>query len=73
MRKMMIRTLLACCFMCTAAAANAFSIPPKQPPGGPGGGHHGAPFDGGISLLIAAGAAYGAKKAYNKRMAEKTT
>lgn len=65
--------LLACCFTCLALAANAFSIPPKTPPGQPGQpGNHGAPFDGGISLLIAAGAAYGAKKAYNKRMAEKT-
>lgn len=62
--------LFACCFMCSAFVANAFSIPPKHLPSNPG--HHGAPFDGGISLLIAAGAAYGAKKAYNKRMTEKS-
>lgn len=29
------------------------------------------PFDGGLSLLIGAGIAYGAKKAYDKRKKEK--
>ena len=48
-------------------AASALNIPPKTNPGNPG--HHGAPFDGGASLLIAAGVAYGIKKAYNKRKA----
>jgi hypothetical protein len=45
-------------------------IPPKppRPPKPPKGGHHNAPFDGGISLLLVAGAAYGIKKAYNKKL-----
>lgn len=30
-----------------------------------------APFDGGVSLLVAAGVAYGLKKANDKRKAEK--
>lgn len=30
------------------------------------------PLDGGLSMLIAAGVAYGAKKAYDKRKGEKT-
>jgi hypothetical protein len=34
--------------------------------GGPGGDPD-APIDGGLSLLIAAGVGYGAKKAYDKR------
>jgi hypothetical protein len=29
------------------------------------------PFDGGLSMLIAAGVAYGAKKAYDKRKKDK--
>lgn len=63
----MMRMLIACCITCTALVANAQRKPfPDRPI------RHGAPFDGGISLLIAAGAAYGAKKAYNKRMAEKS-
>ena len=68
MRKITVRILLAGALTCSALMANALSIPPKPVPPKPG--HHGAPFDGGISLLIAAGAAYGAKKAYNKRKAE---
>ncbi|HWB26688.1 MAG TPA: hypothetical protein VG738_14935, partial [Chitinophagaceae bacterium] len=35
-------------------------------PGGPG-GDPGAPIDGGISLLVAAGIGYGAKKARDAR------
>lgn len=68
MKKIKVKILLASCLTCVAVAANAFSIPPKPVPSNPG--HHGAPFDGGASLLIAAGIAYGAKKAYQKRKAE---
>ncbi len=35
------------------------------PPGGGGGA--GAPIDGGITLLLGAGASYGIKKLYNKK------
>ena len=40
-----------------------------QPPAGGGGG--GAPIDGGLSILLASGAAYGAKKLYNNHKAKK--
>ena len=69
MKKISMKILLTCCLTCAVAAANGFSFPPKHKPGKPG--HHGAPFDGGLSLLIAAGVAYGAKKAYNRHNAEK--
>lgn len=39
-----------------------------QMPGGPGGDPDSEiPIDGGLGLLVAAGIAYGAKKAYDKR------
>ena len=42
-------------------------------PGDPGPGPVGAPFDGGITMVIAAGVAYASKKAYDKRKADKTS
>ena len=69
MRKITIKFLLSGCLACCALVANGFSYPPRYKPTKPG--HHGVPFDGGASLLIAAGVAYGVKKAYNKRGAEK--
>jgi hypothetical protein len=69
MRKIQMRIMLAGCFTCCALIANGFSVPPK-PVKPPIGGNHGAPFDGGASLLVAAGVAYGVKKAYNKRTAK---
>jgi hypothetical protein len=43
-------------------------MPLLAQPGGPGGDPDVAvPIDGGVSLLVAAGIAYGAKKAYDKR------
>lgn len=44
-----------------------------QPPVGEGGGGDttDAPFDGGVSLLVAAGVAYGVKKVHEKKKAEK--
>lgn len=45
-----------------------FVMPLLAQPGGPGGDPDAEiPIDGGIGLLIAAGVAYGAKKAYDKR------
>lgn len=41
-----------------------------QMPGDPGTDPDEIPIDGGLSLLIAAGVAYGAKKAYDKRKKE---
>ncbi len=45
-----------------------------QPPGGPDGDDtldNPIPFDGGVSLLVAAGIAYGLKKAHEKKKANK--
>jgi hypothetical protein len=39
----------------------------SRPPGGGGGVGAGAPIDGGLSLLIGAGASYGIKKLYKKK------
>ncbi len=59
------KVLLVAFFTCSAVMANAFSFPPKRK--GPKSGHVGAPFDGGVTLLVAAGLAYGLKKAYDRR------
>ncbi|MBW7892188.1 MAG: hypothetical protein H3C48_14440 [Chitinophagaceae bacterium] len=49
-----------------------FATPLPAQPGGPGGDPDAEiPIDGGIGLLIAAGVAYGAKKAYDKRKSDK--
>lgn len=55
--------LLATLLTCTTLVLQA-----QGGPGGPGGDPDPAiPFDGGISLVIAAGVAYAAKKGYDKR------
>ena len=53
-------------------SASAFAQPSGNPPGGPSGSTDPPcwpppciPVDGGISVLIALGAAYGSKKAYD--------
>jgi hypothetical protein len=69
MKKTLLRTTMVCAIICYAFTSKALDIPPKG--GNPGGGgHHDAPFDGGASLLLAAGAVYGIKKAYNRRKQE---
>ena len=45
-------------FLASAGSVNQWCPPPTT---------HGAPFDGGLSLLIAAGIGYASKKAYDKR------
>ena len=42
-----------------------------QPPGGDDDDVTDVPFDGGVSLLVAAGIGYGLKKAHDKKKAEK--
>jgi hypothetical protein len=66
MKKISLKLGLVCMLSCTAMISYALTIPPK---GGGGGhpGHTNAPFDGGASLLIAAGVAYGVKKARDSR------
>ena len=49
------------CMLCVTAYAQ---IPPPPPPAGP---PVQTPLDGGVILLAVAGAAYGAKKVYNKK------
>jgi hypothetical protein len=64
MKKITLKIVLVTVLTSCAMISNAFTPPPK-PPKTPG--HTNAPFDGGASLLIAAGVAYGIKKAYNRR------
>jgi hypothetical protein len=59
----------------------AFADGPPPPPSGhgnsgnatPPSGGGGAPIDGGLSILLALAAAFGAKKVYDIRKKEKTT
>jgi hypothetical protein len=48
-----------------------FPVLAHAAPGDPGPGPVGAPFDGGITMVIAAGVAYASKKAYDKRKMDK--
>jgi len=67
MKKMVIATLLTISLGCLSFYSFALRPPPRGPGKGTPPGKQNAPFDGGASLLIAAGAAYGAKKAYDRR------
>lgn len=52
-----------------------FALEMKAQPPGPGGGQGdppGIPIDGGLSILLAAGAAYGGKKIYDMSKDEET-
>ena len=61
---MKLKTLLtAVIFVCALGYAPSLKAQP-DPGGDP---DTEVPIDGGVSLLIAAGVAYGAKKAYDKR------
>lgn len=62
MRNNLIRKIIPFAAMTVLAALPVLAIAQ----GGPGGDPD-APIDGGLSLLIAAGVGYGAKKAYDKR------
>jgi hypothetical protein len=75
MKKNTMKFLLTGAFICFALASEAMSFPRKsskqpKPPVTENPGHHNAPFDGGLSLLLAAGVTYGINKAYKKRKAE---
>jgi len=62
--KKSIRTFLVICMIVSSGALFAQPGPPTGPPcGGPFG--PACPIDGGVSLLIAAGLAYGGKKSYD--------
>ena len=63
----LVHLLFVVLLTCTVSLANA------QGPGGPGGPGPdpdpgtSVPFDGGLSLVVAAGIAYAAKKGYDKK------
>lgn len=63
-------------FACTSFASARQTLPPCEDgsipePGGDCVDNPAVPIDGGASLLIAAGVAYGLKKAYDKRKQDK--
>ena len=60
MKKQVVQSVILLSSMLLAA-----SFIYAGPPGG--GGGSGAPIDGGLSLLIGAGASYGIKKLYKKK------
>lgn len=65
--------LVASLFMFSAMADEPMDNPPPPPGGGHGGGGNsqGAPIDGGLGILLALGAGYGAKKLYKARQEKK--
>jgi hypothetical protein len=73
--KKIFRLIIAIAFIIIPAVVT-FADPPNPPdPGGgtPGGGGIpvGAPIDGGLSILLAMGAGYGAYKTYNLKKKSK--
>jgi hypothetical protein len=64
-RKRLIR--LACSFLFIAFTPIGYVLADDPPGGGEPGDPDAVPLDGGLSLLIAAGAAYGVKKVYEYR------
>lgn len=62
MKKSFIISLLVFCFMIIAPQLTFSQDPPD-----PGGEVDGVPIDGGITLLVAVGIAYGAKKVHDAR------
>jgi hypothetical protein len=71
MKNTILKAVFAVAITCSALASQAQSRPGfPNPPTLPGGStHHNAPFDGGASLLIGAGIAYGLKKAHSLKKA----
>jgi hypothetical protein len=62
-----IKVLFVFCIFFTASKALSMAPPPSPPAtGGPN-----IPIDGGVSILIAAGVGYGAKKYYDKHKKNK--
>jgi hypothetical protein len=73
--KFFLVATLFICFFVFAQNSRADGPPPPPPGGGHGGGGNGppgggAPIDGGLSILLIAGAAYGARKLNQMRNKE---
>jgi hypothetical protein len=66
-----MKKVLAIAVVMLAVKLTAIAQPPPPPsnPGGAGGGAAAAPLDGGITLLLAAGAGLGAKYRMNRKQA----
>jgi hypothetical protein len=67
MKKMTVSALLMISLVCASFLSYGLRPPPRRPGNGTPPGQQNVPFDGGASLLIAAGVAYGLKKAYDRR------
>ncbi len=69
---MKIKSLLTACVMAGALIYLPATLIAQDMPDDPGiDPDTEVPFDGGLSLLVAAGVAYGAKKAYDKNKKDK--
>jgi hypothetical protein len=66
MKTSMLKMVLVSALTFTALMSQA-AIKPRPRPHVKAPVHHDAPFDGGVTLLIAAAIAYGIKKAYDSR------
>ena len=72
MKKIIVSAIALLVFLCAPILTNnIFADQPPDPGGGPGGGDlpvgGGSPIGGGLIIMVAMGAAYGAKKAYDGR------
>lgn len=68
-RGILLFAILLSLFITSVVLADPPAPPPPggSPTGGGGGTPVGAPIDGGLFILLALGAGYGAKKVYNLR------
>lgn len=60
-------------FLLTGATSLLHAQPPGDPGDDPDPAPNQIPFDGGLSLVVAAGIAYAAKKGHDKRKQQKTS
>ena len=66
-----MKKLLSIFIFCLIGLNSDLIGQPPPPPGGGQGDPPGVPIDGGLSLLLAAGIAYGGKKVYDLSKEEK--
>ena len=66
-RGILLSAILLSIFITSVVLADSTSPPGGSPTGGGGGTPVGAHIDGGLSILLAMGAAYGGKKLYQAR------